>query len=280
MTGLCLGGNPVRLTTTALGLAAALVAGPVLAQTTPYFVTDGDSSIAWRIQGGTATSFAIGNPHYPLAVRATVLTHHRDDLGSTEYDLAGVPTGVTTAGPNIVGGQQLDGADTATNNSAVIWNTGQIIQSNPDWSAPTVLFTLGGAPIAITADNNGDLLVIPNFGSSVIERYNSAGTLLGSMTPAGAFLCCLAYESATDSLWAVDRGSNAVMQINKTTGATMTSFTPPGFTSGNAFGGEMSISAAPPPPTIPTLSEWAMGLLAGLLLIGGAWQVQRRRRFV
>ena len=266
----------MRLLAAAVIAAILLPAGVAAAQTTPYFVTDGDSNTAWRIQGGTATSFAVPALHYPLAVRSTVLTHHRDDNGSAEFSLAGVP-GATTAGPSVVGGQQLDGAATSTNNYAVIYNTRQIIRSNPDWSGPTVLFTLppGNSPMAITADSNGDLLIVPDFGSNVIQRYNSAGTLLGSITTTAGELCCLAYEVATDSLWAVDRNTDTVMQINKTTGATISSFNPPGFAPGNQFGGEMA--AAPPPATVPTLSEWAMILLTGLMAIGGLWLVQRRR---
>lgn len=260
--------------------AAALgFAGAAAAQTTPYFVMDGDSSTGWRIQGGTATSFAVPVRSYPLAVRTTVLVHDRDDNGSTEYSLAAVPTGVTIAGPNVVGGQQLDGAATASSNFTVIYNTRQVIRSNPDFSAPTVAFTLPGGdePTGITADSNGDLLVIVGFGSNVVRRYSQAGALLGSFTTAMTDMCCLAYEASTDSLWAVNRGSNAIFQLNKTTGATISTFVPAGFAASNPFGGEMAAAAAPPPATVPTLSEWAMILLAGMLVLGGLWTVNRRR---
>ena len=43
-----------------------------------------------------------------------------------------------------------------------------------------------------------------------------------------------------------------------------------------AFGTFIVPAAAPPPPTIPTLSEWAM-ILLGLMLGGGAvWRLRRR----
>ena len=34
-----------------------------------------------------------------------------------------------------------------------------------------------------------------------------------------------------------------------------------------------------PTPSVPTLSEWGMGVLVAILLLTGIWMIKRRRRF-
>lgn len=49
---------------------------------------------------------------------------------------------------------------------------------------------------------------------------------------------------------------------------------------GYRFNGPAAVGFAPlppPPPTIPTLADWAMILFGGLLLAAGGWTIQRRR---
>ena len=107
--------------TTALamaGLTLALAAPASASNIRPYYLTDGDSSVAYEITNGvvtnTFTTFRLG---YPLAVRGTIWLGHRDDAGASEFSLAGVATGNVSAGGNAFS-QLLDGATAPTGTTA------------------------------------------------------------------------------------------------------------------------------------------------------------------
>ncbi len=87
------------------------LSGSALGQTDQFYVTDGDSHRAVRVQNGAINlTFQLSDNQYPLAVTNTVKIYgtYANNTGA-EYDLDGNPTGVTY--PFVGGGGQfLDGA--------------------------------------------------------------------------------------------------------------------------------------------------------------------------
>ena len=265
-----------------VGLLMAGGATHSIAQTQPFYITNGDSSIAYIVQNGVLqSSFPTFPLAYPLAVRNTALIHHRDDTGATEYSLAGAPTGTTYTG-NGAFTQLLDGTTDGTQ-----FNYGveccdavnSVVQTNLNWEGSTALFTLQGGTggQGIAYDTTDDTLFVSTFEGG-IDHYSLTGTLLGSFPAPRTNLCCLAFEESSGTLWGLERGPDDLIQFDKTTGAILQTIDVPGFSAGNAFGGEMASAAGPAPVVVPTLTEWAMILLAGLLGLAGLTTVYRRRQ--
>ena len=271
-------------------IGAAVMAGAVAtqahAQTSPIYIADGDSSIAYVIQNGTVqTTFPTFSLAYPIAVGSTVRLGHLLDGTGAEYTLAGAPTGTTYAGSNNFG-QMLDGAtDGVQYNYAVECcdATNSVVRTDLNWEGSTELFPLtsaGSGGTGIAYDTSDDTLFVSTFNND-IQHYSLAGVLLGSYPSPASGLCCLAYDEAAGSLWALDRNSDDLIEFDKTTGAVIQTIDVPGFSPNNPFGGEIAITGAPPPPpppaVVPTLTEWAMMLLGGLLGLSALWAVNRRR---
>lgn len=222
-----------------------------LAQTTPYYLTDGDSSTMFIIQGGalidtvTTTSLA-----YPPAIRSTVWLGGRDDTGGVEYNLAGVPTGNTSVGNNAYT-QLLDGTSDGQNNNYGVeccGATDSVIRANPDWSGSSTLFDLpsntGGTGIAY--DTSAGTLFVSLFDGSVVE-YSLAGDVLNTFAaPSIGEFVGLAYEEVTDTLWGLDRGNNNLVQFS-TSGSLLQTVSVPGFNPVNIYGGEMPLAGDPVP---------------------------------
>ncbi len=220
-----------------------------LAQTTPYYLTDGDSSTMFIIQGGalidtvTTTSLA-----YPPAIRSTVWLGGRDDTGGVEYTLAGVPTGNTSVGNNAYT-QLLDGTSDGQNYNYGIECCGlpdSVIRANADWSGSTTLFDLPLDGNGITYDTSAGTLFVSLFDGSVVE-YSLAGDVLNTFTsPSIGELVGLAYEEVTDTLWGLDRSNNSLVQFS-TSGSLLQTVSVPGFLPSNVYGGEMPLTGDPVP---------------------------------
>lgn len=267
-------------------LVVGAVAAQAHAQTSPIYIADGDSNIVHVIQNGAVqTTFPTYSLAYPIAVGSTVRLGHRDDATGAEYSLAGAPTGATYAG-SVLFTQLLDGtSDGVQYNYAVecCGATNSVIRTDLDWEGSAALFDLSGAGSGgkgIAYDSSDATLFVTTF-DNLTQHYSLAGVLLNSYASPGGDICCLAYDEASDTLWGLDRNTSDLIEFDKATGAVIQTIDVPGYNQSNAFGGEMAVSGGPPPPpppaVVPTLTEWAMMLLVGLLGLTALWAVNRRR---
>jgi hypothetical protein len=260
-----------------IGLSAAVVvvaalgtSGVVSAQSTPYYITNGDASTMYIVQNGTLQA-TVSTYHYayPPAIRSTIILGQRDDAEAREYTLAGVPTGNTWTGSGNFT-QILDGTtDGAQHNYGVLCCTATpaVIQTDLHWQNSAVLFDLPGGQDGwgIAYDTRSRHLFVSLDDDSVHE-FDLTGTQVSSFTPAAGRLVGLAYEQATDTLWGKLNGGGTLYQYSKT-GTLLNTVVVPGFSPGNDYGGEMALSAA---EAIPAVSLTGLAVFCLLVALVGA----------
>jgi hypothetical protein len=189
----------------------AVTAGPAHAtNSTPYYLFDGDSQIAWEIvNGAVANTFSTFSIGYPVAARDTIWLGDLSDTGAVEYQLDGTATGSTSAG-GISFYQLLDGAAGPNANYAVecCGTPNSVTVAGLDWSNQQALFDLdpGNPPTdrgdGIAYDLSDDTLYVATLSSRTITHYDLVGNVLDSFVlPQGQGLVALAYEQSTDTLW-------------------------------------------------------------------------------
>ncbi len=263
-------------------LAAVAVLGLAqiaAAQSSPYYITNGDGSAMYVVQNGTlqatVTTF---NLAYPIAVGGTVILGHRDDAEAREFTLAGVPTGNTWIGSGTYS-QLLDGTTDGTQyNYGVLCctTTPAVIRTNLHWQNSSVLFNLPGGQSGwgIAYDTTTAHLFV-SLDDDSIREFNLAGAQLGSFTPAvSGPIVGLAYEQSTNSLWGKTNGGNTLYQYSKA-GALLNTVVVPGLSTGNDYGGEMAITGAPL-ESIPALSSVGIAAFGLLLALLGAALLRMR----
>ncbi len=228
-------------------IAVAGAAAAVSAQTQPYYITDGDANTMFIVQhGALQATKATYNLGYPLAVRNSIWLGHRDDAGAFEYDLAGNPTGGSSAGGNGFS-QLLDGATGLVNNYGIECCGGinSVTVANTDWSNQKVLFDLPqgfeGVGIAY-ATSTGTLFAMSYF-SMTVNEYALDGTLITRWSYASQSETALAYEASTNTLWTAHNFGNIIRQY-ALDGTPLQTITVAGLGNfGNIWGGEMQIPA-------------------------------------
>jgi hypothetical protein len=261
---------------------ALLWAGAAAAQTSPYYITDGDAGTMWIVQNGaiqsTITTFTVGEA---IAVRNTVMLCDYNEAEAREYTLAGVPTGNTFTG-GATYSQLLDGTtDGVQYNYTIAWGSADpnpVLRFDLNWQNPTVLFNLprGVDAMAITYDTSTGHLYIAFDNEDVIREFDLAGNELGSFDSGlgAGRLACLGYEAATDSLWVKFNSDGTIYNYSKG-GTQLAAITVPGLSGFNDWGGEFGAQGGG--ANIPVLSGWGLAMMA-LLLAALGWVLLPARR--
>jgi hypothetical protein len=257
-----------------LALGVSLCASLAQAQTETLYVTDGDSARLAIVRGGVL--LAVKTTHvrgYPLTATSSLWIGDYDgtQLNSIQYDLGGNATGATV--PYTVR-DAVDGASDGRN----AWQLGPAFSTSATvWFSPSVDFSGSVAAFSVAGDDlvgiafdtaTGTLWVSDQ---NNIYHYSTGGTLLGQFAHTSG-RGCIAYEHSTDTLWYVSNGSDNITQYSKT-GAKLQTLTVAGLSSNN-WGAEFSAVVTPPP--VPTLSQWALFLLAALMVLLGGSAVLKR----
>jgi hypothetical protein len=244
----------------AVGLVVAVGALAVSAQAagpkSDYYIIDGGNFNCYLVNGMDVTTlFQTRDDQMPLAVADTIRTfgEYPTDFGS-EYDLSGNWLGVDypPGGPD---GQRVDGTtDGVSHNYLAAYNAGSIWSFDRTWDKGVKLFDVT-SPTGVTYDvTTGNLWVI-NHGSKLIQEYTMDGEVLSSFSwsTSSGWLGCLAYEPASDTLWATDYSNGAMYNWAKD-GTLIDQLSYPQI-AGYAWGGEFAI------PAPATLSLLTLGLL-------------------
>lgn len=255
-----------------LALAALGAAQLSTAQSSPYYITDGDASTMYIVQNGTLQStITTYNLAYPIAVRSTIILGHRDDAQAREFTLAGVATGNTWTG-NGSFSEILDGTTDGTQYNYGITccaTTNVVVRADLHWQGSTALFNLPGnqSGWGIAYDTTTNHLYV-SLGDRSVREFDLAGNQINSFTPGAGPLAGLAYEPSTDTLWGKLNGGGTLYQYSKT-GTLLNTVVVPGFSPNNDYGGEMGLAGAGG-AAVPALSWAGVVLLGALIALAGA----------
>jgi hypothetical protein len=160
---------------------------------------------------------------------------------------------------------------------AVAAGGGALYKVNKATAAATVVGTAGGGFAWMDIGFNGSTLYgVSGDGSVTLYTINTttgAATSVAGVTGACTDVMGIGF-GADGTLYATDWASAKFCTMNPATGVT-TLIGATGVSS--PHGGDIGTLASPTPtPTVPTLSEWAELVLAGLLVIGGCAGLYRR----
>lgn len=277
------------------GLALTLTLSPgVMATTDVLYITNGDARDIQAIQGTAIIEQNLnlpstsGNPlHYPIAVGATIwiMSYSTGEPGRLELDSTLTPTGASGPVVFLPGSPEvLDGGTNGNSNFTIDDSNGDVYSYNNDWSGtPVYMFTAacsGNFCPGITYDPVSDSIWTSD--ETNIYEYSMSGTFRGSFSH-GDSAGALAYEGSTDTLWLVDNNDNDTLRQFSKAGALIDTVTTSSNYSSNVWGAEFQ--SAPfvpvvggPAAPVPTISQWGLFLLSGLILVFAF--VSRKRLFL
>lgn len=242
----------------ALGAATAF-AGPL----SDYYLVSGDQFRVDVVNGSShVNSWATPDFEYPVAVNSTVRTLGAN-LGGTgrEYSLGGVATGPVYT--NVVG-TSYDSTTDGKHNYLISWDTGDVIQTDPDYSNPVTLFNSGGPGnyLGITYDPTNNSLWLAQFGGGTVENRTLGGGFISAFNTGISLQAALALDHADGSLWLVEWTQNGDFRQYDKSGNPLDTEHYDALIGVNPLGGEFAL---PEPATL------------ALLTIGGLFLSRRRR---
>jgi len=229
----------------AVGVGVMLT-GSGLAQTSELYLVDGKSRIVSVVQNGAVVrTWPLRYNNMPITVYyGRVQTWEQYQAMGSEYDLYGNWTGTDYPSSPNPSGQKDDAATDGTNyNWIAAWGDYAVWQTDRAWNNPVRLFPAKG-PTGITYDRNTGHLWVIEWGIRSVVEYDLAGNVISRFdykTPSG-WLGCLAWEPATDTLWAMEFSSGDLFQFDKK-GKKLQTINVPGV-AGYAWGGEFDVSGS------------------------------------
>jgi|SRR5271165_3728424 len=191
-----------------IALAGVAQAGP--GPTSPLYLTTGGSNIL-VVQGNSVIQTfptAYGRFEFPIAVYGDIRTTGiwPNNQGG-QYTLGGTPTGTTYDLPGIISGAgAYDSTSDGSHNYLVDFGTGTVYQTARDYTNPTALFTISGAPtdVGITYDAANHSLWISGWTNSTVADYSLSGGLLSSFSTGHVYNGALALDPVDHTLWLVN----------------------------------------------------------------------------
>ncbi len=223
---------------------AAVVASPVLAQTDPLYMSDGDGRRILVIQGGAVVDTFPAQPQvraFPIAVMDTVRTTGYA-IGETggEYQLDGTPTGATYTLNQADGNGLSDGTTDGESNYGMGWSTGNVWKYDLDWQNGSILFSAGGRFGGVAYDPSDGTFWLSADRAAGIRHYDAAGNLLGQFDTVTNLDWNLALEPSSGTLWVSTRGNQTLYNYAKD-GTLLGSFVVPGMQPSSFLSGEFQL---------------------------------------
>jgi hypothetical protein len=223
--------------------AGCLGASGAMAQSSPYYLTNGDGRQVVVVQEGNETfRWDTGIYCYPIAVsggQVRVCDGNGFGVPGAAYDLEGnfLEQLEQRAEGSFILDSTTDGAFNYYSNDNTLYRT------NLDWSDATPLFGVAGGLFSITYDSRDESIWVT--GSNLVTEYSLAtGQQMAQFDSGNGNNCGLAYEPATNSLWMYSQGSNLFRQYDKD-GTLLNSVAWNNTFFDNVIGGEFELSRGP-----------------------------------
>jgi hypothetical protein len=186
-------------------------------------------------------------------------------------------SGTITQSPGVAFGEDMASDGTFLYRSDVLGNV--VYKVNATTGTASVFISGVSGPLGVAY--TGSFFYVSEFNTGLIRQFTLAGAPTGaSFTvaapgPVGG----LAWDSCTSTLWLASgpTGSNRIYNVNPTNGAILSSFASPNgrFADGLEYQGGGGCATTPTAQQVPTLSEWMLILLAGVVALTGALLLSR-----
>lgn len=261
-----------HLATTFVAIISVLMAAgnsSAIGPSTPYYLADGGLNSLQVVRSGAIVDRWITKERlYPLAVASTIKAYQINGYYSAiygdgiEYTLEGSPTGRVFPwqdGPQL---ELLDGGtDAESHNYAIEWNA--VWSFDLNWQNPVLLFRPQAGADGITYDRKASSLWISLYEGN-IQQVTLSGSVLNQFDPGPGRWGALAWEPATDTLWAHKVGSSILRQWSKT-GVLLEEVSinyaiSIGRLGVTTFGGEFSVVPEPASIALATIAFLAMNV--------------------